>query len=107
MSDRNDTSNNSLEMADHESMWAIKLYFSRVLDFPISMFKGGESLWAVERVAEGPLHPAVPTPLPPYSLEVVAYRLLWPVDPVVVAPSEDLVAVILSIFIIYSDKNRQ
>lgn len=88
MSDRNEMSNNSLVTADHETVWAIKLHFSRVLDFPVLMFKGGECLWVVECVAESPLHPAASTPLPfpLYSLEVLAHRN---VDPVVVALSEN------------------
>lgn len=54
-----------------------------------------------------PFTPRCPYCSSPYSLEVVAHRLLWPVDPVVPAPSEDLVDTLLSMFIIYSNKNRQ
>lgn len=40
-----------------------------------------------------------------YFSEVLAPRLPWLVDPVVVAPSEDLVGMLLTIFITYRDKN--
>lgn len=60
----------------------------------------------MERVAER-VTPSCSYSSSPYSSEVVGLRLIWPVDPVVVSPSEDLVAMLLSIFIIYTNKNRQ
>lgn len=53
----------------------------------------------------GPFTPSHPHFSSFYFLEVLAPRLLWLVDPVVVAPSEDLVDMLQTIFVIYGDKN--